>query len=127
MKKGHLNRRIRIERPKADESWDGAGSGSWAPVAEAMAEVQDMIPSRGERLADGINAAARPARVRMQYRAGITSDMRLLIGRYRKSDSGDMEWVTDRIAQIITMPAELGMRDGLEFMIEDYSQAGSSA
>ncbi len=127
MKKGKLNRRVRIERPQADESYDGAGSGTWAPVAEAMAEVQDMIPSRGERLADGINAAARPARVRMQYRTGITSDMRLLIGRYRKDDNGDLQWITDRIAQIITMPAELGMREGLEFMIEDYSQAGSAA
>lgn len=127
MKKGKLNRRVRIERPQADDSWDGAGSGAWALVGEAMAEVQDVIPSRGERLAEGINVATRPARVRMQYRDGITSDMRLLIGRYQKDGDGLLQWVTDRVAQIITMPAELGLRDGLEFMIEDYSQAGSSA
>lgn len=127
MKKGQLNRRIRIERPLADESYDGAGSGTWQPVHETWANVQDAIPSRGERLADGINVATRPARVRMQYRDGITSDMRVLIGRYQKDGDGVLQWVTDRVAQIITMPAELGMRDGLEFMIEDYSQAGSSA
>ncbi|MDF0540788.1 head-tail adaptor protein [Sphingobium sp. H39-3-25] len=110
---GELNRRIRIERPVADGSLDGAGSGSWAPVVEIWASVQDILPSRAERLAGGINVAARPARVRMRYRTGVTPNMRFVMG--------------DRIMQIIAGPAELGFRQGLEFMVEDYDPAGNPA
>lgn len=111
--RGRLDRRIRIERPVADDSLDGAGSGSWALVAEVWASVIDALPSRAERLADGINVAARPARVRMGYREGVGPEMRFVMG--------------DRIMQIIAGPAELGRRDGLEFMVEDYSTAGNAA
>ena len=110
---GSLDRRIRIERPVADTSFDGAGSGTWALVAEVAASVQDALPSRAERLADGANSAGRPARVRMRYRADVTPNMRFVMG--------------GRIMQIIAGPAELGRRDGLEFMVEDYSPAGNTA
>ncbi|MBD8677930.1 phage head completion protein [Sphingomonas sp. CFBP 13720] len=127
MKPLRLDRRIRIERPIADTSLDGAGSGSWALVAEMAAEVQDMLPSRGERLAEGINVAARPARVRVRFRDGIVSSMRVLIGKNVRGDDGEPVWLTDRTAEIVTQPAELGRRFALEFVIEDYSTAGSSA
>lgn len=110
---GSLNRRIRVERPVADATFDGAGSGTWERVAEVWCSVLDALPSRGERLADGINAAARPSRVRMRYRDGITPDMRFVMG--------------SRIMQIVSGPAELGHRDGLEFMVEEYSPAGNAA
>ncbi|WP_241213417.1 head-tail adaptor protein [Sphingomonas sp. ABOLE] len=120
---GRLNRRIQIERPVPDTSLDGAGSGTWAAVGSPVwAEVQDQLPSRGERLADGINVAARPARVRMRYRADITSDMRLVL--LRKVAAA---YVPERIMQIITVPAELGFREGLEMMVEDYRPAGNTA
>ncbi len=124
---GELDRCIRIERPVTDTSFDGAGSGSWALVCEVAAGVRDMLPSRGERLAEGINVAARPARVRMRYREGIKAEMRVLIGRYLRNAEDAVAWHTDRVAQIVTVPAELGRRDALEFMIEDYSTAGSGA
>jgi SPP1 family predicted phage head-tail adaptor len=108
-----LNRRVVIERPIADESLTGSEADSWAPVAEAWANVQDMLPSRGERLADGLNMATRPARVRMRFRTDITSAMRLVMG--------------DRVMQITTVPAELGFREAIEFMVEDYSSRGGAA
>lgn len=108
-----LDRRIRIERPVADTSLDGAGSGTWALVAEVAAEVVDALPSRGERLADGINVATRPARVRIRYREGLNASMRFVMGA--------------RIMQITAGPAELGRREALEFMVEDYSTAGNGA
>lgn len=108
-----MNDRIRIERPVADTSFDGAGSGGWETVEEVWANVQDALPSRGERLADGINVAARPARVRIRYREDITSNMRFVMG--------------DRIMQIISGPAELGRRQALEFMVEEYRPAGNPA
>lgn len=108
-----LDRRIRIERPVPDTSFDGAGSGTWAFVAEVAAEVQDALPSRAERLSSGVNLSARPARVRIRYREGVTPDMRFVMG--------------SRVMQIISGPAELGRREALEFMVEDYRPAGNGA
>lgn len=124
---GELDKRIRIEQPLSDPSFTGAGSGSWKLVAEVAASVLDMLPSRGERIADGINVAARPARVRIRYRADVTASMRVLVGRNLKGGDGVISWHTDRTAQIITVPAELGRREALEFVIEDYSMAGGGA
>ncbi|MCU6454348.1 head-tail adaptor protein [Sphingomonas sp. A2-49] len=110
---GSLDRRVRIERPVSDDAIDGAGSGAWAPVAIVWASVVDALPSRGERLADGLNVAARPARVRMRYRDDVTAAMRFVLG--------------DRIMQIVAGPAEIGRREAVEFMVEDYSSAGNAA
>ncbi len=122
MKKGALRDRIRIERPIADESFAGAGSGTWQKVAEAWAEVQDVLPSRGERVANGINLATRPARVRMSHRTDITPDMRFLLLRRRAGD-----WIVERVMQIIAGPATIRQPYGVEFMVEDYSTAGDGA
>jgi head-tail adaptor len=113
-----LSRRVRIEQPVADTSLDGAGSGTWALVKEVWAEVQDTLPSRSERLADGINVAARPARVRIRFRDDVTSAMRIVLLRKK---------VPERIMQIVSGPAVLGNRDGLEMMAEDYRPAGNPA
>lgn len=110
---GRLNRRITIERPVPAAGIESAGKGSWVLVATVWAEVQDRLPSRGERLDGGINIAARPARVRMYWRADITAAMRFVMD--------------GRVMQIVAGPAELGFREGLEFMVEDYSSAGSGA
>ncbi len=111
--RGSLDKFIRIERPVADAGFDGAGSGSWELIDEVWANVQDALPSRGERLAGGINVAARPARVRIDYREDITASMRFVLG--------------SRIMQIVSEGAELGRQDGLEFMTEEYRPAGNPA
>ncbi len=108
-----LDRRIRIERAIPDLALDGAGSGAWVLVATVWAEVQDVLPSRAERLGTGINVASRPARVRMRWRGDVTAAMRIVMG--------------DRIMQIVGGPAELGRRDGIELLVEDYTSAGNPA
>jgi len=113
MEAGRLDRLLEIQRPVPDTSIEGAGSGTWEPVAKVWAEVQDSLPSRAERLDSGINVSSRPARVRMRYRDGITPDMRFVMG--------------ERIMQIVAGPAELGRREGMEFMVVDYSTAGNPA
>ena len=45
-----LDRRVRFERPVKASGFNRAGKGSWELVAEVYANVQDMLPSRGERL-----------------------------------------------------------------------------
>ena len=110
---GRLNRRIRFERLVRPAGRGKAGQETWVPVATLSAEVLDVLPSRGERLADGLQIATRPARVRIRYRPDITGDMRIVYG--------------SRIMQIVAGPAELGRREGLEMMAADYSTAGSGA
>ena len=110
---GELPDFIRIERPVADDSLNGAGSGTWALVDEVWAGVVDMLPSRGEKLAGGINVAARPARVRMRARDDVTPDMRFVMG--------------DRVMEIVAGPALIRQRSGIEFMVEDYTSPGNSA
>lgn len=120
---GSLDRRVRIERPVPDESLEGAGSGSWTPVATVWASVQDVLPSRGEHLAEGINVATRPARVRMRFRSDVTAAMRLVMLRIQGG-----AWVpTGRVMQIVAGPAEIGWKDGVEFMVEEFSSPGNGA
>lgn len=120
-----MDKFVRLERPIADDSFDGAGSGAWELVAEIWASVTDMLPSKGERLADGLNAAKRPARVRIRYRADLRQDMRIVHGATVVDDVVDYSGA--RIMQIVTMPADLGRRERQEFMVEEYSPAGSAA
>lgn len=86
----------------------------WATFAEMFAEVQDVLPSRSEKIDDSISIARRPARVRVDYLdgQGVTSDMRVRIdGR-------------DGIYQIIAGPAEKGVKQELEFMVESQTTQG---
>lgn len=116
---GDLDRKVRIERPVADDSLDGAGSGQWETVADKVwCQIVDALPSRGEKLASGINIATRPARVRMYFREDVASNMRFV-----ETTDG----VDGRIMQIISGPAKIGRREGLEFMVEEYSPAGNPA
>lgn len=117
------NKLVRVERPILDDAADGAGSGSWAALGDLRAQIRDLLPSRSEDQSGGFATSTRPARVRMRYRTDIESDMRFVLLRH-----DDGEWVpTDRIMEIVSGPAELGRRDGIEFMVEDYSPAGNAA
>lgn len=110
---GSFNKFVRIERPVADNSFDGAGSGSWELVDEVWAGIQDKLPSRAENPGKGIGTATRPARVRIRARDDITPDMRFVLGT--------------RIMQIVSGPAELDYQDAVEFVVEDYRPAGNAA
>lgn len=114
---GYYDTRVRIERPVADDSLDGAGSGFWQLVKPVWANLMDVLPSTGsERVADGMTTATRRTRIRIRYRADITSDMRFVQGV--------------RIMQIVAGPAILSSRGravAMEFMAEDYRPAGNPA
>lgn len=112
---GEFDTLASIERPVANSALDGAGSGSWALVDdEVWIGIRDVPPSRGEKLASGINMTTRPARIRMRWREDITADMRFVVdGR------GPLN--------IIAGPATLGRRQWMEFMVEEYRPAGNGA
>lgn len=113
LRAGDLSRRLLIERPEGDDSFRGAGKASWIEVATVWAQVVDVLPSRAERLDQGINVSQRPCRVRMRFRRDVTADMRFVL--------------EGRILQIVAGPAEIGRREGLEFMAIEYSSAGNPA
>lgn len=122
-----MRHRLRFERPLADKSFRGAGSGNWIRVCECWGEVQDALPSRSEQLGEGIAVTSRPARVRVSFRADLSSEMRILIGRTSRKNDGTPQWQTDRVLQIVSGPAEIGRRDQLEFIAAEYRPAGNPA
>ena len=114
LRAGRLRDRITFQRKVADTSFTSAGKESWEPVATNIpAEVQDVLPSRGERLSEGMVTATRPARITIRYRADITADMRIIFGT--------------RTLEIIGGPAVLGNRDGIELMAADYATPAGEA
>ncbi len=108
-----LSVRIRIERKTitCDPQY-GTEVVSWAEFARVWAEVEDILPSRAERMAEQIQIARRPARIRIRYLAGITPDMRVIIA--------------GRVHQIIAGPAILGRREAVELMVEEHSSEGAT-
>jgi SPP1 family predicted phage head-tail adaptor len=122
---GDLDREITFQRKQAaptsapvpggptNPNFMKAGKEAWTDVATVRAEVQEMLPSRGERLVEGMSIAQRPARIRIWYRDDITADMRIIYGT--------------RTMEIMADPIELGRRNGLELMAQDFSTAGNAA
>ena len=108
-----LSVRIRIERKSVTQDPQyGSETVAWAPFACVWAEVKDILPSRAERMAEQIQIARRPARIRIRYLAGITPDMRVIID--------------NRIHQIIAGPSMLGRREAVELMVEEHSSEGAT-
>lgn len=111
MQAGRLDRRIKIlQAATVRDATFRTDEKSWLALDTVWAEVQDMLPSRGDRLAEGVDIARRPCRVRIRYRSDVTSNMRLEIDglQYR----------------IIAGPAELGRREALEMMAEHVTPDG---
>lgn len=110
---GKMDRRLTIlSRVAAQEDVYGTSSGSWQPLETVWAEIQDVLPSRSERVADSIDIARRPARIRIRWRSDLTSAMRL-----RLEDGRELK--------IVAGPAELGRRDRLELMAEEITTEGA--
>jgi head-tail adaptor len=114
---GPLDRRLRIEQRSGtrDTDYGTPLASSWQTVRTVWASVQDVLPSRGESLAQGLNIAERPARVRMPYMTGITSEMRAV----------DLTR-SNRVLKILTQPVEIGEKDGIEFMVADFTTSGNA-
>lgn len=107
---GDLDREIVIQSRTSTKDASGRPTTGWADFATVWASVQDMLPSRGERIAEGVNVASRPCRIRMRYRDDITSDMRVTLD--------------GRTLRIVSMPAELGRREGIEIVAEEVTTEG---
>lgn len=109
---GQLDRRITIQRPTVVEDPEfGPVPGPWETVfARVPAQVWDTLPGTAERNGQAINMSERPARVRIRYLRGITSDMRIIVHNE-----------VDTIHQISAGPAEIGRREWVEFTVKEFS------
>jgi SPP1 family predicted phage head-tail adaptor len=99
LRAGDLDRRITIERPAAAQNGFGEDVPSWAEVATVWASKRDLTGAEYFRAAS-INAEI-TTRFRLRYLAGLTADMRIVIGSE---------------IYVIASIAELGRREGLEIM-----------
>lgn len=116
LKIGRMDRRVRFEQRASGQDPDyGTPVDSWTAYATVYAELQEQLPSRGERVAEGLRIAERPTRLRCRYDSGITSDMRVI----------DLD--RNRTLKIVTPPVELGRKEGLEMMVVEYSTEGSGS
>lgn len=109
-----LDRRVTfLQRATSQDATYGTRvEGNWAPFDTVYAQVQDMLPSKGERIAEGVSAANRPCRVRIRHRDDITSAMRLSV------EGRPGTW------RIVTQPAEIGRREWLELVAEQLTTEG---
>lgn len=109
---GQLDRRITIQRQIVEEGEYGdQPTNEWEDVfARIPAQVWDSLPGNSESVQSGLRMADRPARVRIRYLRGITSDMRVIVHNE-----------TDEVFQISGGPAELGRRQWIEMTIRAYS------
>lgn len=116
IKSGDLDRRITFQsRTGTQDSATGAYTYSWANLATnptVWAQVRDVLPSRAESVDADIDMQRRPARIRCRYRSDITSDMRIVYD--------------GRTLRIVSGPVELGRREGLEMIAEEYSTEGEA-
>ena len=115
MKAGLLDRRITIEAKTSTVDPDyGTEVVAWTTFASRIsAQVMDVLPSKSEGAAEGLVIANSPARIRIRYRANLTSDMRIIVHN-----------ATDRLMQIVAGPSEIGRREGIELMATEYSTQG---
>lgn len=117
MPAGKLSRLVRVEkRVDTIDPEYGTTTTAWAAVSPmSRANVQDVLPSKGESIANGIDVSRRPARVRMRWRTDIDATMRII---FLDRDN--------RIMEILTEPAEMGNREAIEFMVAEYSVRGDA-
>jgi head-tail adaptor len=115
MRAGALDRRITIQKyTSVNDPVYGPQPSDWVNVvARVPAQVWDDLPSQSERVKGGQRVAERPARVRMRYMRGLTSDMRIIVHNEE-----------DELFEITGGPAEIGRREWTEFTIRAYSGHG---
>lgn len=108
---GKLDRYVRVEKPTVvkDDTY-GSETITWVTHAEVWASVQDVLANRQEATKTDLRLLTRPCKVVMRYDSTINATMRIvLLDR------------DNRILQIVSAPAEIGRREALEMICEEFS------
>lgn len=114
MQIGKLDRRIRIEQKTVTNDANyGSEVITWTTYKECWAQILDVTTKNQETTNSDLRLLKRPCKVTVRYDDGIDATMRVVM-----LDRGD------RVLQIVTKPAELGRKEAMEFMAEDYEVYG---
>ena len=112
---GKLTSYCRVEHPVITQEGEyGTPVTTWTLLTTSWFNMQDMLPSRSEAVKNGLNISAIQTRVRGRYPSDVS-----------KQINASMRIVTQSIPNVtynlITEPAILGNREGVEFMVERVS------
>lgn len=111
MRIGKLDRYVRVERKQVTQDPDyGSEVVTWVLHKNAWASILDVTTKMQESTNSDLRQLKQPTRVQMRYDPTIDVSMRLIV-----ADTG-------RVLNIVSQPAELGRRDGIEFMAENYDE-----
>ena len=111
MRSGDLRHRCLIERKSTTpDPQYGTAVVTWVAVANTWCSADDIAPSRSEAVKNGLSIGTNQTVVRMRWRTDVDSSMRLTINRPAPT-----------VYQIVGGPAELGNRQGVEFVVEKYT------
>jgi len=114
MKIGNLDKYIRIEQKTVTNDANyGSEVVTWTTYKECWAQITDITTKSQESTNSDLRLLKRPCKVVVRYDDGIDPTMRIIV----------MDR-SDRVLQIISKPAELGRREAMEFMAEDYQVYG---
>lgn len=110
MKIGRLDCPITIERRVENQNTDFGGTDiTWVKYIDCFAEITDITSRNQESTNSDLRQLKRPCRVTIRYNPNIDSTMRIV-----------MLDRDNRILQIVTKPAEIGRKEAMEMMAEDY-------
>lgn len=111
MRIGKLDRYVRVEQKSVTQDPDyGSEIVDWVPYKNAWASILDITTRMQEETNSDLRQLKQPTRVQMRYDATIDVTMRLVV-----VDTG-------RILNIVSQPAEIGRREAIEFMAENYER-----
>lgn len=114
MQIGKLDKRVRFEQKSVVNDNDyGSEVITWTTYKECWANILDVTTRSQESTNSDLRLLKRPCKVTVRFDANINSNMRIV-----------MLDTNDRILQIVSKPAELGRKEAMEFMAEDYSVDG---
>lgn len=111
MQIGKLDRFIRIEQKSVTNDADyGSEVVAWTTYKECWAQITDVTTKSQESTNSDLRLLKRPCKVVLRYDDRIDATMRIV-----------MLDRNDRVLQIVSKPAELGRKEAMEFMAEDYA------
>lgn len=109
MRIAKLDRYVRVERKQVTQDPDyGSEVVTWVLYKNAWASILDVTTKMQESTNSDLRQLKQPTRVQMRYDASIDVTMRLVV-----ADTG-------RVLNIVSQPAEIGRREAIEFMAENY-------
>ena len=108
---GPLNIRCRVEyKATTQNAIYGTETVTWTTLGTRWCSMNDLLPGRSESVSSDLAIGVRRSKIKMRYWTDIDSSMRFAISR-----------PTEAIYQIVSGPAEIGNKEGIEFVVERMS------